>query len=183
MDEWGRWRSQSGERGGKWAHCSFFTFWRLTYCFPASQTHLWLQQWVWPGWAPNAWICKINWGCEWCKSLARRSVQMLMLRCGAECWHRNETLGDLNYVCKRQRINHCWGLHISFRKIIAFYILQKTSAGQLTSRRLLRRRGGTWGRSMVNKLKRVQWNNTGRNHSNGERSNKRVGKRKLSASS
>lgn len=82
-------------------------------------------------------------------------MQMPTLKCGAECWHRNETLGHpvcLNYMWRR--INHCWGLHIDFRKIITFYILQTTSTEvQLTGYILKaadkKRWNMGWGRSMV----------------------------------
>lgn len=156
VSEWGD--GEGGkERRWKWAHCSFFTFWGSNYrsSFPntSSTSAVSLA-------CMDSRCVDLNWGCEWSKSLARRPVQMLTLRCGAECCHRNKTLGDpvcLNYVCRRERINHCWCLHIGCRRNIAFYILQTTFQQKDNLQgafwRLLRERGGTWGKSMVNKLK------------------------------
>lgn len=82
---------------------------------------------------------------------------MATLRCGAECWHRKETLGDhisLNYACRRERINHCWGFRMAFRRIIAFCILHFTdnvsTEGQLTGYILTAADGKRWNMGQVN---------------------------------
>lgn len=80
--------------------------------------------------------------------------QCKCLHSGVElsAWHRNKTLGDpvcLNYVCRRERINHCWCLHIGFRRNIAFY-RQLFNKRQLTGYILKAAEGKRWNMGQVN---------------------------------